>query len=177
MALVPWILLPMVRGFSHVTESSRLDKTLRTRLAFAALSSAVAILCLGAVNAVATAAATLPAFLWWLAVIVSGRRGGVDIKRKPRIAAPAAAENPARTAAFNPARGGVLQPVVDSGRAAGDLLVDRAAADSGALFATVHGLHRVLIADHALAEPAGGAARGDIVHPVFPPSAPAVMRS
>lgn len=81
-ALVPWILLPMVRGLSHVTESSRLDKTLRTRLAFAALSSAVAILCLGAVNAVATAAATLPAFLWWLAVIVSGRAGVASISKE-----------------------------------------------------------------------------------------------
>ncbi|WP_282939433.1 DUF3367 domain-containing protein [Corynebacterium auriscanis] len=87
-ALVPWILLPMVRGFAQVGETahapqSRLTKTLRTTLAWAALSSAVAILCLGAVNAVATAAATLPAFLWWLAVIVSGRTGVASDIRPP----------------------------------------------------------------------------------------------
>ena len=81
MALVPWVLLPIVQSFAKVDthaaggRHTRLPKALRTRLAWAALCSSVAILCLGAVNAVATAAATLPALLWFLTVIVSGRSG------------------------------------------------------------------------------------------------------
>ena len=81
MALVPWVLLPIVRSFAQVDthaaggRHTRLPRALRTRLAWAALCSSVAVLCLGAVNAVATAAATLPALLWFLTVIVSGRSG------------------------------------------------------------------------------------------------------
>jgi len=84
-ALVPWVLLPVVRVFSLVRGSTRFDKRLRTRLAWAGLSSAVAVLCLGAVNAVATAAATLPAFLWWLAVFVSGRAGVASVQKEKHL--------------------------------------------------------------------------------------------
>ena len=92
MALVPWVLLPVVRAFAqvdaHSAGSSRpiLGKSLRTRLAWSALCSSVAILCLGAVNAVATVAATIPAFLWFLAVIVGGRSGVASNNKKNRTA-------------------------------------------------------------------------------------------
>lgn len=63
-ALVPWILLPVVRilDTGHGTTTG---PPARRRIAAAALSSAVAVLCLGAVNAVATLAAVLPAVVWW----------------------------------------------------------------------------------------------------------------
>lgn len=66
-ALVPWILLPLVRILATDAPPPR-------RVATAALSSTVAVLCLGAVNAVATAAAVLPALVWWLVAGV-GRSG------------------------------------------------------------------------------------------------------
>lgn len=61
-ALVPWILLPLVRLF---TASSRTRPSGR-QVASAACTSAVAVLCLGAVNAVATLAAVVPAVVWWV---------------------------------------------------------------------------------------------------------------
>lgn len=60
-ALVPWVMLPVVRVLQLPGRPSA------RRLAVAALGSAVAVLCLGAVNAVATLAAVVPAVLWWLA--------------------------------------------------------------------------------------------------------------
>ncbi|WP_297008102.1 alpha-(1-_3)-arabinofuranosyltransferase family protein, partial [uncultured Corynebacterium sp.] len=62
-ALAPWILLPVVR----ILRSCAPDRTPSTReAATAACSSAVAVLCLGAVNAVASLAAVLPAVIWWV---------------------------------------------------------------------------------------------------------------
>jgi arabinofuranan 3-O-arabinosyltransferase len=58
-ALVPWILLPVVRVLGAPTPTRR-------QVATAACSSAVAALCLGAVNAVATLAAVVPAVIWWV---------------------------------------------------------------------------------------------------------------
>lgn len=55
--LAPWVLIPLVRVFS--------GRALDVRRA--AASSAVAVALMGAVNAVATAAATLVAVVWWLA--------------------------------------------------------------------------------------------------------------
>ena len=60
-ALVPWVMLPVVRVLQLPGRPSA------RRLAVAASGSAVAVLCLGAVNAVATLAAVVPAVLWWLA--------------------------------------------------------------------------------------------------------------
>ncbi len=67
-ALVPWVLLPVVRATSggHGDASG-------ARIRWDALSSAVAVLCLGAVNAVATAAAVLPAVIWWGAAVLTRR--------------------------------------------------------------------------------------------------------
>ena len=59
-ALVPWIMLPVVRVLLPGPRPTT------RRLAVAGLGSAVAVLCLGAVNAVATLAAVVPAVLWWL---------------------------------------------------------------------------------------------------------------
>ncbi|WP_291479226.1 alpha-(1-_3)-arabinofuranosyltransferase family protein [Corynebacterium sp.] len=59
-ALVPWIMLPVVRVLLPGPRPTT------RRLAAAGLGSAVAVLCLGAVNAVATLAAVVPAVLWWL---------------------------------------------------------------------------------------------------------------
>ena len=58
-ALVPWILLPVVRILGASSPARRQTAT-------AACSSAVAVLCLGAVNAVASLAAVLPAVIWWV---------------------------------------------------------------------------------------------------------------
>ncbi|MBY6349462.1 DUF3367 domain-containing protein [Rhodococcus corynebacterioides] len=55
--LAPWVLIPLVRVFS--------GRAIDVRRA--AASSAVAVALMGAVNAVATAAATLVAVVWWLA--------------------------------------------------------------------------------------------------------------
>nr|WP_262368632.1 DUF3367 domain-containing protein [Corynebacterium urealyticum] len=75
-ALAPWVLLPLVdvlrpragaggdaTADSAVRALSAEDKALLRR---AALRSAVAALCMGAVNAVATAVAILPAVIFWL---------------------------------------------------------------------------------------------------------------
>jgi arabinofuranan 3-O-arabinosyltransferase len=55
MMLAPWVLIPVVRAWTAPDPPMR-------RLA---ARSAVAVALMGAVNAVATAAACLPAFLWW----------------------------------------------------------------------------------------------------------------
>ncbi|MGO1948379.1 MAG: alpha-(1-_3)-arabinofuranosyltransferase domain-containing protein [Mycobacteriaceae bacterium] len=72
-ALVPWIMLPVVRVLLPGQHAGGGRPPTR-RLAAAGLGSAVAVLCLGAVNAVATLAAVVPAVLWWLAqgVFASG---------------------------------------------------------------------------------------------------------
>jgi arabinofuranan 3-O-arabinosyltransferase len=62
-ALVPWVAVPVVRVLVTARGGRRPDNR---EVARAALGSAVAVLCLGAVNAVATAAAVLPAVLVWL---------------------------------------------------------------------------------------------------------------
>ena len=80
-ALAPWVLLPLVdvlrpragtgasAGGDSTADST--DRALRAEykvlLRRAALRSAVAALCMGAVNAVATAVAILPAVIFWLA--------------------------------------------------------------------------------------------------------------
>lgn len=88
MALAPWVLLPVVciagsarsagaasaarpaAGDSEKTpREGKLARGERKRLRFLALSSAVAILLLGAVNAVATAIVVLPAFIWLVAAL------------------------------------------------------------------------------------------------------------
>jgi arabinofuranan 3-O-arabinosyltransferase len=56
MMLAPWVLVPLVRVFSGTKQNYRV----------AAASSAVAVALMGAVNAVATAAATLVAVIWWI---------------------------------------------------------------------------------------------------------------
>ncbi|WP_416372541.1 alpha-(1-_3)-arabinofuranosyltransferase domain-containing protein [Corynebacterium nuruki] len=62
-ALTPWVLTPLVGVL--VTAHHRRRPEPR-KIARAALGSAVAVLCLGAVNAVATGAAVLPTVLVWL---------------------------------------------------------------------------------------------------------------
>ncbi|MBY6539439.1 DUF3367 domain-containing protein [Rhodococcus sp. BP-349] len=57
MMLAPWVLIPLVRVFSGRAVS----------IPRAAACSALAVAAMGAVNAVATAAATLVAVVWWLA--------------------------------------------------------------------------------------------------------------
>ena len=61
-ALAPWVLLPVVCA---TTSTSRKY----TRLM--ALSSALAVLLLGAVNAVATVAVIIPAVMWWVASLLN----------------------------------------------------------------------------------------------------------
>ncbi|EFV12997.1 hypothetical protein HMPREF9336_02156 [Segniliparus rugosus ATCC BAA-974] len=63
MMLAPWVLIPVVRVWTEESPSMR-------RLA---ARSAGAVALMGAVNAVATAAACLPAFLWWAARVRSAR--------------------------------------------------------------------------------------------------------
>lgn len=60
-ALAPWVLVPVV----CMTTSTR-----PFHLRLLALASAVAVLGLGAVNAVATAIAVLPAVVWWVACVL-----------------------------------------------------------------------------------------------------------
>lgn len=75
-ALVPWIMLPVVRILvAGPRPTSR-------RVAAAALGSAVAVLCLGAINAVATLAAVVPAVLWWLAQGVFAGGAGAAVRRR-----------------------------------------------------------------------------------------------
>lgn len=71
-ALVPWIMLPVVRVLAPGPRPTT------RRVAAAGLGSAVAVLCLGAVNAVATLAAVVPAVLWWLVqgVLAGGGTSG-----------------------------------------------------------------------------------------------------
>ncbi|MGB3676892.1 MAG: DUF3367 domain-containing protein, partial [Candidatus Nanopelagicales bacterium] len=57
MTLAPWVLLPLVRLFTQGSEKSA---------RVAAAQSAVAVALMGSINAVATAAACLVAFLWWV---------------------------------------------------------------------------------------------------------------
>lgn len=81
-ALVPWILLPVVRILQCTSRPST------RRVACAALGSAVAVLCLGAVNAVATLAAVVPAVLWWLVQGVfagSGAGQDAELRRLRRL--------------------------------------------------------------------------------------------
>lgn len=61
-ALAPWVLLPVVCA---TTSTSRKY----TRLM--ALNSALAVLLLGAVNAVATVAVIIPAVMWWVASLLN----------------------------------------------------------------------------------------------------------
>ncbi|GGF93566.1 hypothetical protein GCM10007304_04320 [Rhodococcoides trifolii] len=56
MMLAPWVLIPLVRVFGSSKQNYRA----------AAAASAVAVALMGAVNAVATAAATLVAVIWWI---------------------------------------------------------------------------------------------------------------
>ena len=58
MAVAPWVLVPVVCA---------MRSTNRGYIRLMALASALAILALGAVNAVATAVVVVPAALWWLA--------------------------------------------------------------------------------------------------------------
>lgn len=75
-ALVPWIMLPVVRLLPAPAAAPPGTVPSRRRTALAACSSAVAVLCLGAVNAVATAAAVVPAVVWWfVAGVCSADRG------------------------------------------------------------------------------------------------------
>nr|WP_206071815.1 alpha-(1->3)-arabinofuranosyltransferase [Antrihabitans stalactiti] len=57
MMLAPWVLLPLGRLFTQGSEKSA---------RVAAAQSAVAVALMGSINAVATAAACLVAFLWWV---------------------------------------------------------------------------------------------------------------
>ncbi|WP_246818036.1 DUF3367 domain-containing protein [Corynebacterium sp. HMSC22B11] len=76
-ALAPWVLLPLVdvlrprAGARDDAAAGPADRALSSEdkvlLRRAALRSAVAALCMGAVNAVATAVAILPAVIFWLA--------------------------------------------------------------------------------------------------------------
>jgi arabinofuranan 3-O-arabinosyltransferase len=75
-ALVLWVMLPVVRVL-------RLSGRPTTRhLAVSALGSAVAVLCLGAVNAVATVAAVMPAVIWWLTQGVFARGDDAKVRRR-----------------------------------------------------------------------------------------------
>lgn len=75
-ALVPWIMLPVVRILAAGPRPTT------RRVAAAALGSAVAVLCLGAVNAVSTLAAVVPAVLWWLAQGVFAGGAGAAVRRR-----------------------------------------------------------------------------------------------
>lgn len=80
-ALVPWIMLPVVRVLLPRGAGTP-DRPTTRRLATAALGSAVAVLCLGAVNAVATLAAVTPAVLWWLAQGVLATGPDAAVRRR-----------------------------------------------------------------------------------------------
>jgi arabinofuranan 3-O-arabinosyltransferase len=75
-ALVPWIMLPVVRVLLPGPRPTT------RRLAVAGLGSAVAVLCLGAVNAVATLAAVVPAVVWWLTQGVFATGGDAAVRRR-----------------------------------------------------------------------------------------------
>lgn len=75
-ALVPWVLLP-VASAAMVTRDAQLDRRTRSHLAKYALLSALAVLCLGAVNAVATVVAVLPAVFFWLGMCIRRPRAGL----------------------------------------------------------------------------------------------------
>ncbi|HIW94945.1 MAG TPA: DUF3367 domain-containing protein [Candidatus Corynebacterium gallistercoris] len=66
-ALVPWVLLPVVRARLAADSGAP-----RRFYAAQAVFSAVAVLCMGAVNAVATAIAVLPAVIFWCGWLLSG---------------------------------------------------------------------------------------------------------
>lgn len=71
--LAPWVLVPMVRALDTATADPR-------PLWQAALRSASAVALMGAVNAVATAAAAAVAGLWWAFGLLRAR--GVDVRRR-----------------------------------------------------------------------------------------------
>lgn len=75
-ALVPWVLLP-VASAAMLGRDAQLDRRTRSHLAKYALLSALAVLCLGAVNAVATAVAILPAVIFWLGMCIRRPRVGL----------------------------------------------------------------------------------------------------
>lgn len=75
-ALVPWVLLP-VASAAMLGRDAQLDHRTRSYLAKYALLSALAVLCLGAVNAVATAVAILPAVIFWLGMCIRRPRVGL----------------------------------------------------------------------------------------------------
>lgn len=66
MMLAPWVLLPVVLATSSPVRASG-SSGYHTRAQVLAARSAVAVALMGAVNAVATAAACLVAALWWIA--------------------------------------------------------------------------------------------------------------
>lgn len=84
-ALVPWVLLPVASAamLGRDAAGSRADnrswpnRRTRSYLAKYALLSALAVLCLGAVNAVATAVAILPAVVFWLGMCIRRPRVGL----------------------------------------------------------------------------------------------------
>lgn len=84
-ALVPWVLLPVASAamLGRDAAGSRADnrswpnRRTRSYLAKYALLSALAVLCLGAVNAVATAVAILPAVIFWLGMCIRRPRVGL----------------------------------------------------------------------------------------------------
>ncbi|GAA4751617.1 alpha-(1-_3)-arabinofuranosyltransferase [Gordonia alkaliphila] len=71
--LAPWVLVPMVRALDAAAGDPR-------PLWQAALRSAAAVALMGAVNAVATAAAVGVAALWWAASLILAR--GADLRRR-----------------------------------------------------------------------------------------------
>lgn len=77
-ALVPWVLLP-VASAALITRGGRgwPDRRSRAYLAKYALLSALAVLFLGAVNAVATVVAILPAVIFWLGMCLRRPRVGL----------------------------------------------------------------------------------------------------
>lgn len=84
-ALVPWVLLPVASAAmlarnaagSRADNRSWPDRRTRSCLAKYALLSALAVLCLGAVNAIATAVAILPAVIFWLGMCIRRPRVGL----------------------------------------------------------------------------------------------------
>lgn len=76
MALAPWVLLPVVHIASTHAQDPTGHSTTETAhqhhrdMRWWALSSAIAVLALGAVNAVATLIAILPAAIWWISTLI-----------------------------------------------------------------------------------------------------------